>query len=153
MTSEQYKSLLRELARVGGLADPTPLLDHGRVKIGEVNVLLEHEPNYDENLLQVRMLLGGFPPENHDITRALLEANYISGYGGECVFSLFPQSDDVVVTMKMRLDSSMSPQDLWQQLSDVAAHGSRMWEAIVSAASPVQRALPMHPLAAHTAQI
>jgi hypothetical protein len=149
MTSEQYQALLNELARVGGLADPTPLLAHGRVKVGELNVLLEHEPNYDENLLQVRMLLGGFPPEQQDITKALLEANYTSGYGGECVFSLFPQSDDVVVTMKLRLDSAMSAQELWQQLSDVATHGARMWEAIVSATPPVQNASPMNSLAAH----
>lgn len=149
MTSEQYQSLLRELAHVGGLADPTPLLIHGRVKVGDLNVLLEHDPNYDENLLQVRMLLGGFPPEQQDILKALLEANYMSGYGGECVFSLFPQSDDVVVTMKMRLDSAMSAQDLWKQLSDVAAHGSRMWEAIVTATPAAQGASPTSSVAAH----
>lgn len=149
MTSEQYQSLLRELAHVGGLADPTPLLTHGRVKVGDLNVLLEHDPNYDENLLQVRMLLGGFPPEQQDILKALLEANYMSGYGGECVFSLFPQSDDVVVTMKMRLDSAMSAQDLWKQLSDVAAHGSRMWEAIVTATPAAQGASPTSSVAAH----
>lgn len=133
MTSDQYKLLLQELARVAGLADSSGLIDHGRVKIGEVDAVLEHNPDYDENLLQVRTRMGTLPEQSDQLTRAILEANYVSGYGGECVFSLFPQSDDVVVTMKLRLDSAMSAQELWQQLSDVASHGSQMWEAIVSA--------------------
>jgi hypothetical protein len=137
MTSDQYQSLLQQLAHVAGLAEPAGLLEHGRVRIGELNALLEHDPRYDEDLLQVRILLGGFAEEHADIvTRALLEANYVSGYGGECVFSLYPQSDDVVITMKLRLRSSLTPQELWQELSDIARHGSRMWETITATLAP-----------------
>ena len=143
MTSEQYQSLLRELARVGGLADASALLDGGCLKIGELDVLLEHEPGYDPELLQVRALLGGFPEEQeHIITKALLQANYASGYGGECVFSLLPESDDVVLTMKMRLDASLSAQELWQSLSDIARHGTRMWKTVISTAGLSQNVLP-----------
>ncbi|HVZ45011.1 MAG TPA: CesT family type III secretion system chaperone [Ramlibacter sp.] len=137
MTSEQYRLLLQDLARVAGMADAKGLLENGRVRIGEFNALLVHEPTYDEDLLQVRILLGGFPAEQSDIVaKALLEANYVSGFGGECVFSLFPDSDDVVITMRMRLHSSLRAQELWQELSDIAKHGSQMWQGIAAAVQP-----------------
>lgn len=134
MTSEQYKLLLQDLARVAGLADASGLIDHGRVKIGDVDAVLEHNPDYDENLLQVRMRMGTLPEQGDELTRAILEANYVSGYGGECVFSLYPASDDVVVTMRFRLVEALTPQELWQAISDVARHSSQMWEGIVGVA-------------------
>ncbi|HTH80065.1 MAG TPA: CesT family type III secretion system chaperone [Ramlibacter sp.] len=133
MTSEQYRLLLDELARVSGLADSSGLLEHGRVKIGEVDAVLEHQPAYDEHLLQVRMRLGTLPVDDRDLTRAILEANYISGYGGECVFSLYPASDDVIITMRMRLEESLTAQELWQGISDIARHGTQMWQGIAAA--------------------
>jgi hypothetical protein len=134
MTSDQYKLLLQELARVAGLADSSGLVDHGRVKIGEVDAVLEHNPDYDENLLQVRTRMGTLPERGDELTRAILEANYVSGYGGECVFSLYPASDDVVVTMRFRLEQSLSPQELWQAISDISRHSSEMWAGIVAVA-------------------
>lgn len=132
MTSEQFRLLLEDLARVAGLADSSGLIEQGRVKIGELDAVLVHEPGYDADLLQVRMRLGALPPEGEDLTRAILEANYVSGYGGECVFSLFPASDDVVITMRVKLDSSMSAQELWQGISDVSRHAGQMWEGIAA---------------------
>ena len=116
------------------LADPTALLEHGRLKVGELDCVLEHSPEYDERLLQVRMRLGTMPSDTADLARSILEANYVSGYGGECVFSLYPKSDDVVITMKVRLQESLTAQELWQVISDVAQHGSQMWEGIVTMA-------------------
>ena len=142
MTSDQYKLLLQELARVAGLADSSGLIDHGRVKIGEVDAVLEHNPDYDENLLQVRTRMGTLPEQSDQLTRAILEANYVSGYGGECVFSLYPASDDVVVTMRFRLVEALSPQELWQSISDIARHSSEMWEGIVSVAQTSQGVTP-----------
>ncbi|MBC5764601.1 hypothetical protein [Ramlibacter albus] len=137
MTSDQFKVLLQELAQLAGMADTTGLLEHGRVRVGEVPVVLEHDPAYDAELLQVRLLLGALPPQETDlVARALLEANYVSGYGGECVFSLMPETDDAVITMKVRLVQGLTAQELWQELSDVAHHGSRMWESITSLARP-----------------
>ncbi|MBC7603099.1 MAG: CesT family type III secretion system chaperone [Ramlibacter sp.] len=132
MNSEQYQVLLQDLARLSGLADASSLLEHGRVKIGDIDAVLEHEPNYDPDLLQVRMRLGTLPDDAEDLTRAILEANYVSGYGGECVFSLYPASDDVVITMKVRLQESLTAQELWQGISDVARHGGQMWQGILS---------------------
>lgn len=142
MTSDQYKLLLQDLARVAGLDDSSGLIDHGRVKIGEVDAVLEHNPDYDENLLQVRMRMGTLPEQGDELTRAILEANYISGYGGECVFSLFPASDDVVVTMRFKLVASLSPQELWQAISDISRHSSQMWEGIVAVAQRPQSNMP-----------
>jgi hypothetical protein len=142
VTSDQYKLLLQDLARVAGLVDSSGLVDHGRVKIGEVDAVLEHNPDYDDNLLQVRMRMGTLPEEGDDLVRAILEANYVSGYGGECVFSLYPASDDVVVTMRFRLVEALSPQELWQAISDIARHGSQMWEGIVAVAQTSQAATP-----------
>lgn len=138
MTSDQYKLLLQDLARVAGLHDSSGLIDHGRVKIGEVDAVLEHNPDYDENLLQVRMRMGTLPEQGDELTRAILEANYVSGYGGECVFSLFPASDDVVVTMRFKLVASLSPQELWQAISDISRHSSQMWEGILAVAQTPQ---------------
>lgn len=134
MTSEQFQHLLQDLAHVAGMTDPSGLLDHGRVKIGELDAVLEHEPAYDAELLQVRMRLGALPSEGTDLSRAILEANYVSGYGGECVFSLYPASDDVIITMRVRLQASMTAQELWQGISDVARHGGQMWQGIVAVA-------------------
>ena len=132
MTADQYQHLLQDLAHVAGMTDPSGLIDHGRVKIGELDAVLEHEPAYDAELLQVRMRLGTLPAEGKDLTRAILEANYVSGYGGECVFSLYPASDDVIITMRVRLQESMTAQELWQGVSDVARHSNQMWQGIVS---------------------
>ncbi len=104
------------------------------MKIGEVDAVLEHNPDYDENLLQVRTRMGTLPEQGDELTRAVLEANYVSGYGGECVFSLYPGSDDVVVTMRFKLVESLAPQELWQGISDISRHCSQMWEGIVSVA-------------------
>lgn len=142
MTSDQYKLLLQELARVAGLSDSTALIEHGRVKIGEIDAVLEHNPDYDDNLLQVRMRMGTLPEQGDDLTRAILEANYVSGYGGECVFSLYPASDDVVVTMRFRLVESLTPQELWQAISDISRHSSQMWEGIISVAQTPQGMTP-----------
>lgn len=138
MTSEQYKLLLQELAHVAGLADSSGLVDHGRVKIGDIDAVLEHNPDYDDNLLQVRMRMGSIPEQGNGLARAILEANYVSGYGGECVFSLYPASDDVVVTMRFRLVESLAPQELWQAISDISRHSSQMWESIVADAQATQ---------------
>ena len=142
MTAEQYKLLLQELARVGGLSDSSGLIDHGRVKIGEVDAVLEHNPDYDENLLQVRMRMGTLPEEGDALARAVLEANYVSGYGGECVFSLYPASDDVVVTMRFRLVETLTAQELWQGISDISRHSSQAWEGIVAVAQTSQGRAP-----------
>lgn len=143
MTADQYKSLLEELARVAGLADASGLIERGLVKVGELDAVLVHEPAYDENLLQVRMRLGTLPERGEELTRALLEANYVSGYGGECVFSLFPQTDDVVITLRVKLVAHMSPQELWQSISDTARQAGSMWESVTAAVQTTQGGL--HP--------
>jgi hypothetical protein len=140
MTSEQFNLLLQDLARVAGLSDASGLLEHGRVKIGELDAVLVHEPSFDPDLLQVRIRLSTLPAQSEELTRALLEANYISGYGGECVFSLFPASDDVVITLRVKLESAMTAQELWQGISDVARHASQMWEGIAASAQMLEPA-------------
>jgi hypothetical protein len=142
MISEQYQLLLQELARVSGLADATGLVQHGRLKIGETDAVLAHEASYDANLLQVRLRLGRLPEQHEDFTKALLEANYVSGYGGECVFSLYPGTDGVVITMRLRLHEQHTAQELWQELSDIARHGDQMWQSVVSVAGNPQLSLP-----------
>ena len=134
MTSEQFNLLLQDLARVAGLSDASGLLEHGRVKIGELDAVLVHEPAFDAELLQVRIRLATLPAHSEELSRALLEANYISGYGGECVFSLFPASDDVVITLRLKLESAMSAQELWQGISDIARHATQMWDGIATTA-------------------
>ena len=139
MTSEQYHALLRDLAHVAGLPDSLRLVRHGRLGIGECRAVLVHEPAYDPDILQLRLILGSVPEALKDvIAQALLEANYVEGYGGECVFSLAPESGDAVLTMRLHLPPTFSAQELWQELSDIARHGSQMWEAIVSHARPPQ---------------
>lgn len=130
MTSEQYQSLLQELARVGGLADPTALLNHGRLAIDGVSVVLEHNANYNKELLQVRLLLGALPGDQHDIECALLEVNYMNR--GNCVFSLYPKSENVVVALNLSLGSSMTAQDLWQELSGAVQSGLLMWQDLIA---------------------
>lgn len=153
MNSDQFKLLLQDLALVADMTDARGLVDHGRVKIGELDAVLEHDPKYDDQLLQVRMRLGTLPPEGEDLTRAILEANYVSGYGGECVFSLFPASDDVIITMKVRLLEGLSAQELWQGISDVARHSSQMWQGIMSVAQTAAGSTPQDLRIAHGMQV
>jgi hypothetical protein len=133
MTSEQYRALLEELARVGGLADPAPLLSEGRVTVGESSAVLAHDPGYDPDLLQVRILLGEFPAEHAEtIMRGALETNYLNGYGGECVFSLYPRLNHLVATVRVRLRHGMSGQELWQDLSDMVRMAVQVWEESIA---------------------
>jgi hypothetical protein len=143
MTPEQFHTLLQELARIGGLHDSSSLLEHGRVNIGDCAALLIHEPAYDPDLLQLRIILGTLPEAGDSaVMEALLQANYVEGYGGECVFSLVPESGEAVVTLRLRLRESMSATELWQGLSDLARHGSGIWESIISDARPLGGLLP-----------
>jgi hypothetical protein len=133
MTPEQYQYLLHELAHVAGLPYPMALMNHGRLKIGDVNAVLVYEPQYDPGLMQARLMLGCVPQElKAAVMEALLEANYFEGYGGECVFSLSPQSGEIV----------LSAHELWQALSDVARHGSQMWETIMAECETLHAGLP-----------
>jgi hypothetical protein len=124
--------LLQDLAHIAGLADPADLVDHGRVKIGLLDALLVHDPAYDDGLLQVRIRMGAFSPRDVEMTRSVLEANYTNGYGGECVFSLLPGTDDLVVTLRMRLDEKLSVHELWRHLSDISRNASVIWENVVA---------------------
>ncbi len=142
MNSEQYHALLQDLARRANMADPSGLVDHGRVRIGELDAVLEHAPAYDPTLLQVRLRLGALPQQGDELVRAVLEANYTSGYGGECVFSLYPATDDVIITMRVRLQESMTGQELWQGISDVARHASDIWDGIAATAQTAPTAMP-----------
>ncbi|MBC5766502.1 hypothetical protein [Ramlibacter albus] len=137
MNQEQYLALLRDLAHVACLSDASSLLTSGRIVIGELATLLVHDPRYDPGLLQVRYRLGAVPAELREVVlQALLEANYAAGYGGECVFSLMPESGDAVLTARLALAPSLSAQDLWQSLSDMARHGQEMWQQIRDVAQP-----------------
>jgi len=142
MNSEQYRLLLEDLARVSAMGDSVSLLEHGRLKVGELEAVLEHEPTYDDKLLQLRMRIGSLPRDSAELTRAILEANYVGGYGGECVFSLFPATDDVVVTMRLRLEQSLTAQELWQSMSDLARHASQMWQGITAAVHSLDAGTP-----------
>jgi hypothetical protein len=133
MTSEQYQALLQGLAHVAVLPDPAALLNVGLLNIGEYRAVLVHEPGYDPNLLQVRLILGGFPAELKEVvTQKLLEMNYIAGYGGEWVYSLMPESGEAVLSARIHLDSNLSAQELWQVLSDCARHGGEMWDGMLA---------------------
>jgi hypothetical protein len=127
MTAEQYRLLLQDLARLADPRDGDSLLEHGRAKVGALDTVMVHAPEYDPDLLQVRMRVGTLPEPSGHILRGILEANFISGFGGECVFSLFPNSRDVVMTLRHRLDEATTPQDLWQGLTDVARNAEQMW--------------------------
>lgn len=143
MNPEQYQYLLHELAHVAGLPYPLALMNHGRLKIGDVSALLIYEPQYDPDLMQARLLLGSVPDELREaVMQALLEANYFEGYGGECVFSMSPQSGEIVLTMRLPLLPSLSAQELWQALSDIARHGSQMWETIMAECETLHASLP-----------
>jgi len=95
----------------------------------------------------VRILLGSLSKvaqeQQHTVAMAMLQSNYIYGYAGECVFSVLPDSKDVVLTLRQRLHPALTAQELWEELSDTARHGSKMWEDIEVArakALPVQSA-------------
>lgn len=138
MTSDQYQALLTDMARTAGLADSTELLRDGRLRIDDRDALLEHDPRYDEHLLQVRILLGELPPPaDESPARALLKANYVAGYGGDCVFSLYPTSDEIVLTLRLPLRDTLSGQELLGRLSEAVAAGMAVWERLAaSVAAP-----------------
>lgn len=134
MTPDQYQALLEELARAAGLPEPSSLLEHGRLRIDGRSALLVHDAAHDPGLLQLRMVLGEVPRGREALLMSgLLRANYIGGYAGECVFSLFPTSDEVVVTMRMRLAPALTAQELWQSLSETASQATRAWGDLLEA--------------------
>lgn len=152
MTSDEFRDLMRQLATEAAMSDATSLVEHGRVMIGERSAWLEHEPTYDDKLVQVRILLGTLEQgQAGGAARALLEANYVNGYGGDCVFSLLPESEQAVVTLKVRLKPAMSAREFWQDLSDAAHHGGKLWDEAVARTAPSRGLMSfgLHPLQAH----
>jgi hypothetical protein len=129
MTSDQYQTLLQDLARVSGLHDAASLLNHGRATVDEMKVVLEHNPDYDENLLQLRLLLGEIPPDLQGIGSALLATSYLSGR--DCFFSLYPKTDTVVMAMNLRLGVSLTAQELLQQLTATVEAASQAWSELL----------------------
>lgn len=139
MNAEQFQLLLQDLAKVAGLADPDLLVDQCRVRVGGMTVVLEHSPDENPDVLYVRAHLGRFEEEHRAvITTALLETNFINGWGGMRVFSLVPQTDQVVLTVSTPLLAATTAHDLWQVLSDVASQGGTMWSQITAAADTAQ---------------
>ena len=135
MNADQFQRLLEDLALAGGLADSSNLLEHGRLQIGPFDMVLEHAPEFDPDLLQVHVHLGSFDDGHRlALTTALLEANVIGGYAGLCVFGLVPGTSEVVMQMRVVLDDGMQAHDLWQELSDIARHGNTGWQALLDSA-------------------
>jgi hypothetical protein len=133
LTSYQFDALLRDLAHVAGLPETSALLTSGAFDIAGRRAVLVHKPDYDPDLLQMRLVLGSFPPElKPDITQALLELNYVAGFAGEWVYSLLPGSAQAVLTSRIHLHDTSSAHDLWQVLSDCARHGLELWESLLS---------------------
>jgi len=133
MNTDQFQTLLAEFAHIAQLADPSDLLKHHRLQLGGVETALEHQPAFDPDLLQLRVQLGTFDESQRDeVLTALLESNYLIGYGGQCVYSLLPTTNDVVLTMRLQLDESISAQELWQQMSDLVRHSSELWQQVMS---------------------
>jgi hypothetical protein len=132
MNAEQYRNLLQELARLGGLSDAARLVDEGHVRVGDTNVLLERDPDHS-HIVQARVHLGNLGDDKAAQARALLRANYSCSYAGDRVFSLYPMTDEAVVTMKLRLDPAMSAQELWERLSSVSRMGASPWKELAVA--------------------
>ena len=83
MNAEQFQLLLQDLATAADLSDPSLLLEHCRIRIGDIDLVLEHLPDFDPDVLHVRLHMGRFEEEHRTaVTTALLESNFISGYGG-----------------------------------------------------------------------
>jgi hypothetical protein len=142
MNAEQFHLILKDLAKVAGLADPALLVDQCRVRVGGMNVVLEHSPDENPDVLFVRAHLGRLEEKHRAlITTVLLETNFVNGWGGIRVFSLVPQTDQVVLTVSTPLLAATTPHDLWQVLSDVASQGGTMWRQITAAADTAKEAL------------
>ncbi|MBC5764308.1 hypothetical protein [Ramlibacter albus] len=131
MTSEQFHSLLGELARVCGHADPEAFLVHRQLCIEGRQVVLEHNPRHGEDLLQVRMTVGDLPAGAAHLAGAMLDANFMGR--GSCVLSLHPDADVVVATTLLRLSSTPTAQDLWQELQQMARACEAFWDSIATA--------------------
>ena len=133
MTSDQFSSLLRDLAQVAGLPETSALLSNGAVDIEGHRAVLVHKPDYDPDLLQMRLVLGSFPEQAKPaVAEALMEMNYVAGFAGEWVYSLLPGSPQAVLTSRINLDKTPTAQDLWQVLSDCAGHGLQLWESLLA---------------------
>jgi hypothetical protein len=138
MNEEQFRNLRKELARVAGLDEPASLVDHCHVKVGGIDVILEHSPGISPEVLYLRVHLGSLTPEHRaEIAVAMLHSNFFDGWGGVHVFSLVPPLDDVVLTVSTPLGAATTAQELWQTLSDVASHGSTLWKQVNAVAEMV----------------
>jgi hypothetical protein len=135
MTSDQYALLLADLARVAGLSgfQAAALSAQGHITVGGLPAVLVHDESFEPDLLQARIVAGSVADAIKPVVmQAMLESNYLHGWGNECVFSLLPRSGEVVLTLRVALQPSLSAQDLWHALDDVAGRGRAMCELLQS---------------------
>jgi hypothetical protein len=130
MTPAQFQVLLGQLAGVAGVADASSLLLHGQLRVEGKDAVLAHNSAHDDSLLQVRMVVGDLPPDQAHVACALLDSNYQNG--GRCVFSLHSESDTVLATVQLRMQPSLTAQDLWQDLCAMALAADALWESITT---------------------
>jgi hypothetical protein len=139
VNSDQFGTLLKDLARVASLPEDSALLSSGALEIAGRRAVLVHKPEYDPDLLQVRLVLGSFPPDSKPaIATALLELNYVAGFAGEWVYSLLPDSAQAVLTSRIHLHEIPTAPELWQMLSDCAQHGLDLWESVLADAARLE---------------
>lgn len=132
MNVDQYQILLTDLAHVAGLPDIRALTQFGELTIAGLDAVLEHDISLEADLLQVSLCLGTLPRERNDLQRAVLEANYHGATHGNCVFSVMPESNDVIVTVSRKLSEVGTAQALWEDMSQVAANGAQAWTDLVA---------------------
>ncbi|MBC5764307.1 hypothetical protein [Ramlibacter albus] len=132
MTDERFKALLLELAHLGGLADPSQLVDTGRVKVGEVDVTIENGSSAAGDVMRFHVHVGDLSARGAPDAKALLKANYTASYAGSRFFGTVPLTSEAAATLDAPQASGMSAQELWAHLSQAAIEGKRLWDEACS---------------------
>ena len=144
MDRHRYRMLLEDLCDHAGLARREQFLSDGLLRIHGADVHLRHDEDFDAGHLQARIDFGPAPEQRRqDIWRGLLATNFEWGQGGYLVFSLIPDDEHVVLSIRHALTDDLNGSELAAWLGFAVREGQSHWSRIVQAPG-MPSPLPLH---------
>ncbi|MDB5841701.1 MAG: hypothetical protein JWQ23_3653 [Herminiimonas sp.] len=134
MDLHRYNQVLEEMCDHVKLGDRTQFLENGLLTIGGTDMFLLYDEAFDPEFLQLRIDFGPVPDCNREhLWRSLLNCNFVWGQGGYLVFSVIPENEHVVLTLKHTLNDEVSGAELANWLAFASGEAKAQWMHILRA--------------------
>jgi len=126
----QFRQLLQEFAKATELASPEFFIATGLVKVDGMPMLVHYDQEKMPGKMLLRMDLGPVQGDKPRTWFNLLAGNYALGELGFYVFSINPESGNIMLTLQLDLDDKMTAQQLFVFMRTAVQEGKRCWDHI-----------------------